>query len=301
MHNILITGGAGFIGRQVVAEMNAKKQRAIVLDNFSVGKLTPSLQNMAKVYSGSISDTTLLDSIISKEKINVVIHLAALHYIPYCDEHPEEVMNTNVCGTVNILAACKKHGIKRLLFASSAAVYKPKLIAHTEADEVGPVDIYGISKKMAENLIQDFCVHYKIDYTIMRLFNVCGEMDLTPHLIPELINQAKNKTEITLGNVNTKRDYVRKEDVASAFLTAIDNKKCFNEIFNVGTGKSISVKNVFSIINKHTGNILSLKTVQHKKRKKDRKDLVANITKFQTTTNWHPKHTVHEYIASCFA
>lgn len=297
MKNILITGGAGFVGSQVVKELAKKGKNTIVLDNFSVGLKTSIEKTATKIYEGNILDTQLVNTIITDNKVEAIIHLAALHYIPYCNEHVDEVMNTNVNGTSSILSATKGTGVKRFLFASSAAVYKPKLGPHIEEDTVEPVDIYGASKKMGEDLIKSFCKIYGIDFTIMRLFNVCGRGDLTPHLIPEIIKQAKTCDTVTLGNLDTKRDYIRKEDVACAFVTALANKNSFNETFNVGTGKSISVSDVFDMLNKSSQNKFKLKTVSFKKRKNDRKDLVANSDKLKTKLNWKVRHDLSEYIS----
>lgn len=300
MKNILITGGAGFIGSEISKQLSLKNKNVVVLDNFSVGKRASITKYASKIYTGDIRNYELVCKIIQENEIEAIIHLAAVHYIPYCNEHPCEVMDVNVTGTSQILLAANKMGVSRLLFASSAAVYKPKVGPHSEADLVAPVDIYGISKKLCEEYIRSYCEIHGIKYTIMRLFNVCGKGDLTPHLIPEIINQSKAGQTITLGNTRTKRDYIRKEDVATAFVKALNNRRSFNQIFNVGTGRSTKVLDIFKMVKKLNKDDLYLKIKCCKKRQQDRIDLVADPNKIKQLLNWEPRHELSEYLSECY-
>ena len=172
---ILVTGGAGLVGSEVVRQLLAKGYEVVVVDNFSTSSMNSFEQhNNLVVYPADIRDEAKLIRVFRLEKnISAVIHLAAIHFIPYCIEHPKETMDVNVVGTRNILRIMTQFGVNRILFASSAAVYAPKEGFHLETDEIAPIDIYGDSKYLAEQVIaqesrknkfvaQKFCCIYQL-------------------------------------------------------------------------------------------------------------------------------------------
>ncbi len=298
MKKVLVTGGAGFVGSQLVEKLLAKNYSVVVVDNLSVGRIsTIPKHKKCTFYEASISNYKLLEEVFQKEgKIDAVIHLAAIHYIPYCNDHLIETIETNVSGTINVLMLMQAYSIHRILFASSAAVYAPNSTALNEESLVGPVDIYGHSKVMGEQVITNLCKLFAIDYTILRLFNVCGKNDLVPHLIPSILDQAKVSSSIKLGNLTTKRDFVRKEDVAEAFIASLESDEALNEVFNVGTGISISVGEVVELIKSNIDHDLQVESVAQKQRKVDVNILNADSSKLKKMVGWQPKHTVAEFI-----
>ncbi|MBI2464833.1 UDP-glucose 4-epimerase [Candidatus Shapirobacteria bacterium] len=296
-HNILVTGGAGFLGSCLVDRLSNCYQKVVVVDNLSVGKKENLSQKKNVIfYKKSITDVKALDFIFRQENITDVIHLAAIHYIPYCNEHVGEVLATNVMGTGNILAQMQKHQVKRFIFASSAAVYQPNKSAHSESDPLEPVDIYGVSKLVCENLIGNFSKTYQLQSTILRFFNIYGDGDLVPHLIPELIRQAYDGNTIKLGRLDSMRDYIHKEDVAQAVLDCFKNSNSVGKTYNVGSQNAISVKQVFDYINDKFGNSLKIEIEQSRKRGADASVLLSDTSKIRQEIGWSPKNVLKSYI-----
>lgn len=285
---ILITGGAGFIGSCIVNKLVGQGHELIVVDDLSIGKKS-LIKNPSKVifYRFDISDPKKLENAFG-QKVDLVIHLAAKHYIPYCDSHEEETVKINVLGTLNLIQLMERFKMNRIIFASSAAVYKSSAEPHREIDSLEPAGIYGTSKVLAEDMVKRLCPIFHIDYTILRLFNVYGPDDLVPHLIPEMIKQAKRGQAIEIGNLGSKRDYVWVQDVAEAFIKVMNNNNSRNNIYNVGTGRSRSVEEVFNVIKQSSGRNLVVKSIGSRKRKSDTLNLQADINKIKKEVGWSP-------------
>lgn len=211
---------------------------------------------------------------------DIVIHLAAIHYIPHCNSNPEETFDVNVMGTRNILESSDP---QIFLLASSAAVYPPLDRPLTE-DLHGPIDIYGKTKLICEDLVK----LYSKRPIITRLFNVYGPNDTNPHLIPEIFKQLKKrKPEIKLGNLTPKRDYIHVNDVCEALITLLKHEN--KGIYNIGTGKEYSVKQVVDILSEIIGEKINILQEKERIRKVEREHLLADITKIKTKTGWKPK------------
>ena len=215
-----------------------------------------------------------------------MIHLAAIHYIPYCNKHPLETLKTNVIGTRYLLESCKKYLPDIFFFASTAAVYPIRDIANREDSEVGPSGIYGTTKLIGEDLVRLFHLETGIRALIGRFFNMYGPNETNPHLIPEIINQIKSHgLTLKLGNLEAKRDFVYVKDVADAVITLISSKNKFG-IFNIGSGKEYSGNQIIQFIEEILGKELEIVQDKNKLRKSDRMHLLADIDKIKKNTDW---------------
>ncbi|MDP3093310.1 MAG: NAD-dependent epimerase/dehydratase family protein [bacterium] len=297
--NILVTGGCGFIGSFLVNSLIKLGYKVIVIDDLS-SERKPFINNEVKFYKVDIYKSNLLEDVFKKEKIDTIIHLAAKHYMPYCQAHKKETIETNVIGTLNILVLMKKYGIKRLIFSSSASVYYPSNKPHKETDKVGSLDIYGASKILGEKIIGTLSPIFGIDYTALRLFNVYGPNDTTSHLIPEIIKQMKADKEVKLGNLKSRRDYIWVEDVVRAIVISLTKTNCKNQIFNVGTGKAWSVEQVFGILNNISGKRFELKSVKLRQRILDSSIIRADIKKINELTKWRPRVALRTGLCYCY-
>ncbi|MCK4733477.1 MAG: NAD(P)-dependent oxidoreductase, partial [Methanophagales archaeon] len=206
--------------------------------------------------------------------------LAAIHYIPYCNENPGETFDVNVMGTRNLLEACEAE----FFFGSSAAVYPPLNGALSE-DLHGPIDIYGKTKLIGEDLVK---LHNK-KAIIARFFNVYGPNDTNPHLIPEIVDQIKEgKRKIELGNLTPMRDYIHVDDVCKAIIALLKHGE--EGVYNIGTGVENSVEGVMEIVSEILDGEIQIVQDKRRMRKVEREHLLADITKIQSETGW--KHRI---------
>jgi UDP-glucose 4-epimerase len=291
MKKILITGGAGFIGYPLTKQLSELGYDVSIFDNLS--NTSSDFISYQNLIGEDITEKENLNKAIENIKPDFLIHLAALHYIPDCMKDPIKTQSVNVTGTKNILDAIKTFSPKtRFIFTSSAAIYAPSEKALMETSDVGPVDIYGQTKLEAENLIKEYTINYDIEYTILRLFNVYGSGDRTPHLIPAILNQLKTSNDVSLGNTRTKRDYIYVNDVISGFVGLIQKKETGkNEIFNLGTGQAFSAIEVVENIIQLTRRKIKIIETKNMVRQNDRPTLLGDASKARNNLSWKQEYS----------
>src|SRR5580658_4677097 len=220
MRKILVTGGIGYVGRELVRQLSEQGVGEIhVLDNLNCGEHRLNQMDPRKfiLHRIDIRDAPAVKQLLRELAPETIFHLAAIHYIPACEQSPGEATSINVAGTVNLLNAVTNRA--RFVFASTAAVYAPSERDYTEATEnVGPIDIYGITKLQGEQFVRYFHGCGKVDGVIVRLFNVVGPGETNPHLVPAIINQiGQGRRTVHLGNLFPQRDYIDVRDAAEGF------------------------------------------------------------------------------------
>jgi len=220
---ILVTGGAGFIGSHVVDYLMSVGHSVVVVDNFISGRDHWLGQDVRpEIAVVDILDRKSLSAAFLKHKPSVVFHLAAHHYIPFCDRNPAEAYDLNVGGTLNVLAEASKCDVERVFFASTADVYAPSPRPHMEDDAVGPFTVYGRTKVIGETICRG-TLEWGWDTNILigRIFNAVGTRETNPHLVPEIIGQvAEGVPELRLGNMFPTRDFVDLTTQARAIVDA---------------------------------------------------------------------------------
>ncbi len=250
---VLLTGGAGFIGSNLCRKLLKKKYKVTVIDNLSMGK-KKNLPQGVKFIKKNILNYKSCES--ACKNIDIVIHLAAKVSIRNSVNTLSEDVNNNVNGTINILNASAKMKVKKIIFASSMAVYKSSKHKKPfkENSTLEPISPYGISKLASEKYILLMAPKMKIQPVILRLFNTFGPgQTMTPYVGVITIfvkNMLNNKISKIFGNGNQRRDFIYVEDVVDSFILAMESNKSKNQIFNIGTGKTKSVNDVFKIIKK---------------------------------------------------
>ena len=297
---IIITGGLGFIGSHLSNKLIADGYHVVIIDdcsnaNVKILKSLPKLKS--HLIKCDIRNKKKIEQELLKYRPKTIIHLASIHYIPDCCKYPNKTIDINVKGTQTMLEIASKINVKNFLFASSAAVYKPSVVSHKEDDFLEPIDIYGQSKKQAEKIIKLHCKNNNINFTTLRLFNVYGPNDLTPHLIPSLLWRLKKSKNINVGNLKTSRDYIYVDDVVDIMIKILKNPNGFsNATYNIGTNNKISGGRLIKII----GNVLDKKIVvkedKNLTRKIDRKTMAANINHIVSEYSWKPQYTIKEGI-----
>ena len=304
MKNILITGGAGYIGSHVIEKLIKRKKRVFIVDNLVTG-YKKLINKKAKFYKLNILKTKKLRNIILKNKINSVIHLAASLSIGIGEKFPKRYFKNNVIGTQSLLNACKLTGVKNFIFSSTAAVYKDGLYKVTEKSKIKPKSVYGKTKLKAENIIIKNCKKYKINYGILRYFNVVGAspsgniglINKGDHLFKNFSMEILKKKPIfkvygqnyKTPDKTTIRDYVHVSDLAEIHIKVLDKISLIKKsvILNCGYGKGISVMKVvkeFKTQSKNKVNIL----IQDR-RAGDMEKTVAENKKLLKFIKWKPK------------
>jgi len=294
----LVTGGAGFIGCAVIDKLQREGHEVFVIDNLSFGKREFINIPDANFFLADILDKPAMDKIFAAVQPEMVIHLAAVHFIPYCNQHPYESSNININGTINILDCCKKYNAKKVFFASTAAVYPIYDEAVTEQHEVGPLDIYGLSKLTGEHFCNEFYLATKIPVVICRFFNAFGPNETNPHLIPEIENQVNSGMRvIKLGNLTPKRDFIHTSDMANAVYSLLTNINSGIDTFNLGRGIEYSVTEIVDAFSRQLGEEIAIEVDPSRVRKVERMHLLADVTKLKST-GWQPLIGIDEGIAT---
>ena len=276
MKNIIVTGHDGFLGSHLVPELQ-KKFNVIGVSNTGYSqKITQLKKDICKI--------SYLDF---PEKINYIIHLAAITDPIYCQKNPKECFNVNVNGTQNILELARRKDSKIIFFSTSHVYGIPKKLPVKEGDPKHPNSIYSDSKLDAEIICESYSRTYGLDVSIARLFSVYGPNSSSHLVVNSIINQLLKNKVIQLGNVNSRRDFIYVTDVIQAIKIILKTIHGFND-YNVGTGKSYSILEICEILKKISKKNIPVKSIKSKIRKNDLSKIVCDPTKIQNL-GWKSK------------
>jgi UDP-glucose 4-epimerase len=324
--NILITGGAGYIGSHTAKQiLETTNYNLTILDNLSTGS-NKTLQTLEKIRSFKFIKVDLKDfngvsDILQQGNFDIIIHFAASIVVPESVANPTKYYLNNTANTTNLIKWASEFKVKKFIFSSTAAVYgEPKDIPTTGVAEnfaTRPINPYGASKLMSEQILQDECNICDMKFVIFRYFNVAGadifygNDELKPrigqsfpdatHLIKVACEAAVGKreqvaifgTDFSTPDSTGVRDYIHVDDLAQAHLQAIDYLDEYqSDIFNVGYGKGYSVREVLSVVK----NIGDFKIVEQDRRAGDPASLIADNTKIVQNMSWLPRYDDLELI-----
>lgn len=256
---IMVTGAGGFIGSHLVKTLlhEGASVRAFVRytsrNDVGLLKLLRS-EDLSKidVISGDLRDEHAIYEAV--RGCDLVFHLGALISIPYSYVHPAEVASTNFMGTLNVLMACREHGVKRLIHTSTSEVYgTARQVPITEAHPLQGQSPYSASKIGADKLVESFFASYDLPSVTVRPFNTYGPRQSARAVIPTIITQALAKDEIKLGNLTTTRDFTFVADTVRGFLCAAEAEGVEGQVFNLGTGQEISIGDLANRIVERVG------------------------------------------------
>jgi UDP-glucose 4-epimerase len=312
---ILITGGAGYIGSVVGEHLQTMGYSLVVIDDLRDGK-KEAVPSDATFYEANFCDTNVLDTIFTTHNISCVIHLAASANVPDSVIHPLPYYENNVTATITLLTKMKQYGVMSILFSSTAAVYGiPVNDTIVETDILKPVNPYGWSKLFDEQIIMDTAAAHGLNYIIFRYFCAAGATALhgesrgyESHLIPLVIDTALGKRDEikVFGNQfptpdgTGVRDYIHVSDIAKAHELALAKLgSVTNQIFNLGTSAGYSVLQIIEETQKVLGQKVNFTIVNE--RPGDPPSLIALAHKAKEQLGWEPTYNLQDIITSVYA
>jgi UDP-glucose 4-epimerase len=310
----LVTGGAGYVGSVVAAQLLDAGHEVVVLDDLSRGH-AGALPTGAEHARVSLNDRGALDEPLSRG-IDAVLHFAALSLVAESVERPERYWTNNVGGTRNLLDAMRGQGVRRLVFSSTAATYgEPDAIPITEDAPPAPVNAYGASKLAVDLMIRDECRAHGLAAASLRYFNVAGasrslgeDHDPETHLIPLVLQAASGArdhikvfgTDYPTRDGTAVRDYIHIEDLGQAHLLALDRlEPGSHDVLNLGTGHGYTVREVIEAARRVTGEQIPAR--DEGRRAGDPPALVAANGRARDVLGWEPERSLEEMIGDAWA
>jgi UDP-glucose 4-epimerase len=314
---IMVTGGAGYIGSHTVAELLARGEEVVVVDNLQQGHKNAVLGG--KLYVGDLRDAAFMDTVFGENNIEAVVHFAANSLVGESMTNPAKYYHNNVYGTLCLLESMNRHGVDKIVFSSTAATYgEPENVPILESDRTEPTNTYGETKLAMEKMMRWFDSAHGIKYVSLRYFNAAGAHasgkigeDHHPetHLVPLILQVALGQRphiavfgdDYPTGDGTCIRDYIHVSDLADAHVLALGKLRRGGEsaIYNLGSGKGYSVKQVIEAAREVTGH--PIPSVVQPRRAGDPAALVASSEKARAELGWQPtRGTLEEIIASAW-
>lgn len=309
---ILVTGGAGYIGCVTVHKLVKKGYSVIVIDNLICGH-KEMLPKTVKFYHGNIGNLTIMNKVFSENKITHVIHCAAFTDVNESMKDPTKYFSNNIANPTTLLNIMVKYNCKNIIFSSTCATYGiPDILPLNENNPQNPINVYGYTKLVFEQMLEYMTKIHGFNCTILRYFNVAGAYidentivgeDHNPetHLIPLAIKAIMYDTTFNIygTNYDTKdgtciRDYIHVEDLADAHILALDK----SGKYNLGSEQGYTVKEIIDTIQKIANKEININYC--KRREGDADVLYADSTKIKKELGWTPKHNIESIIESAY-
>ena len=313
--NVLITGGAGYIGSQISYLLSDNKIKNTVIDNLSTGH-KKLINKKSKFYKVDISNKKIINKILRQNKIKAVIHLAGSILVGESMEKPELYYQNNVCKFVDFLDECTKYKIKYFIFSSTCAVYDEKYKFVNEKTPLNPKSIYGKTKLYCENILKSYSKKYKFKYSILRYFNVIGadlksrtgQINDSGHLLMNLVNSLIKKNIFRVYGKNYKtrdgtaiRDFIDVEDLSMIHFEVLQKMLLLNKSFeiNCGMGRGHTVLEIIKKLENTTKK--KIKKKFFKRRKGDIEEIVAKNNVLKKKINYKFKKDLKDSITTFVA
>jgi UDP-glucose 4-epimerase len=304
---VLVTGGAGYIGSHMVQALLDNNENVVVIDDLSTGVRSAVNQDASFVF-GSVADEQLVAQTIQDHQVDAVIHFAGSVVVPESVENPTLYYSNNTAASLSLVKVCIKFGIGHFVFSSTAAVYgSPDITIVTEDSPKNPINPYGRSKLMVENILADTSAAHPFRYHALRYFNVAGadpegrRGQSTPratHLIKRASEVALGKracldifgTDFPTPDGTGVRDYIHVSDLVNAHVLALAALRdgALSAVYNCGYGRGLSVRDIICAVEKDTGKPLPTRDMP--RRPGDPAMLIADSTRLQTRLGWRPQY-----------
>jgi UDP-glucose 4-epimerase len=299
---VLVTGGAGFIGSHIAQRMAQDGHQVVILDNLATGRLVnlESFAEQVDFTEGDVRDAALVKELC--QGCDLVFHQAAVVSVPYSVEHPQESHDVNIQGTLNTLLAARDAGVKRLVFASSAAIYgEDPVLPKQEQMRPTPISPYAVEKITGEHYLSAFHQLYGLQTVALRYFNVFGPRQdpSSPYsgVISIFVDRLLRQQDPAIfGDGEQYRDFVFVQDVVQANLLAATHDAAPGKVFNVGRGERTSLNQLVEILSRITGYQAS--PTHGEPRAGDIRESLADITRIHETLGYAPAVAVDKGLAA---
>ncbi len=295
--NILITGGSGFIGSHLVSAIAKTHPQTVV--SYDIAAANDNCVRNIMSLKGDIFDSRELVRVMRSEEISDVIHLVALVSIPECRRRPDDSFRLNVSSVHNTLEAMRLSGAERLIFPSTAVVYGA--VEDTKVSELvapRPTSIYGCHKLAAESIVRGYAEDYGFKTTILRIFNVYGDLEREHGVISIFVKRALAGEPIIVNGGGQVRDFVHVQDVIGAFLGSVDNVATYDKIINVGSGVGVSIKEIAEMVRQNFPSI----EIEHHPLNEENHSHCADVSRMTTLSAVipiDPRKGIPAFIKEC--
>ncbi len=289
---VLVAGGAGFVGSQLVRELADQGAKVVVFDNFQTGARDnlAEVRDAIDVVNGDLLDEWSVLEAFRAYRPELVFNMAAETFVPTAFDVPKRFLRINVDGHLNLLMACRHHGIGRIVYASSAEVYgNPPPGPLNEDHPLGAANTYAVTKLAADRLCFTLQQEHGIPVVAARLFNAYGPRESEPYVIPEIIAQLHAGGPLRLGNLEARRDFTYVEDTARALVAIMKSDIEPGTAVNVGSGRTHSVREVAQALGRIFDRDVSIVVDEARVRPHDIVHLEADTTRLRERTGFRPE------------
>jgi nucleoside-diphosphate-sugar epimerase len=291
-HTVMVAGGAGFVGSQLVRELLDRRARVVVYDNFLHG----TRQNLAdlggrvEVVIGDVLDEYKLFEAFRRYSPRFVFNLVGDTYVPSAYDVPKRFLRVNVEGNINVLLAAKSAGVERTVYVSSTEVYgEAESVPMNEEHRLAPVNTYAVTKLAADRMCFTFHLEHGIPVVVARIYNAYGPRETQPYVIPEIVTQLDKGPVVALGNVEARRDFTYVSDTARGLIAVLLSDAPDGDVVNVGSNVTYSVRELVDAIAPLLGHERwEIRTDPRRLRRFDVNRFQCDATKLRTLTGWQP-------------
>jgi len=298
MSKVVVTGADGFIGSHLTEALLDAGHEVKALVKYSSDNRLNNLTylgedklSQVEIVKGDIKDPEFCNRLLND--CNVVFHLASLISIPYSYINPNDFLQTNIVGTVNLLNSARRvAGLERFIHTSTSEVYgSAKYVPIDENHPLQPQSPYSASKMSADSCVMSYYLSFGLPVTIVRPFNTYGPRQSMRAIIPKIIGNLLDDTELKLGNMHTRRDFIFVKDTVNGFISGLHDS-CIGEAVNIGTGRNVSMKALLEMVGTIAGKEPNYVVDESfvRPQKSEVSELLCNYGKINSLTRWQPKY-----------